>query len=101
MVPTGISVRPSLQIKHGERLHRALIRELSGAGCFERAPLRSVAYGAFILAGYSACYAALLADPALAWRVLTLVGLAFFSVQGGFLAHEAGHGALTRSRAIA
>ena len=101
MATTRISLRPSPQIAHGERLHRALIRELSAAGCFERAPLRSVAYGAFILGGYAACYAALLADPALEWRLLALVGLAFFSVQAGFLAHEAGHGALTRNRFIA
>jgi len=101
MATTRISLRPSPQIAHGERLHRALIRELSAAGCFERAPLRSVAYGAFILGGYAACYAALLADPALEWRLLALAGLAFFSVQAGFLAHEAGHGALTRNRFIA
>ena len=43
----------------------------------------------------------MLADPALEWRLLALAGLAFFSVQAGFLAHEAGHGALTRNRFIA
>jgi len=82
-------------------IHRALVRELSNAGCFEPAPLRSAAYGVFILGGYAACYVALLADPAAGWRALAIIGLAFFSVQGGFLAHEAGHGALTRSRRLA
>jgi fatty acid desaturase len=101
MISTGIQVRQGARIAHGERLHRALVRELSRAGCFERAPLRSVAYGAFILGGYAACYAALLAEPAPAWRLLAILGLAFFSVHGGFLAHEAGHGALTRSRVVA
>lgn len=93
--------RPGPRLAHAERLHRSLIRQLSSVGCFEPAPLRSAVYGAFILAGYAACYAALLTDPAAGWRALAILGLAFFSVHGGFLAHEAGHGALTRNRLVA
>ena len=44
----------------GARLHRLLVGELCAAGCFRPAPMRSVAYGAFILAGYAGAYAALL-----------------------------------------
>ena len=85
----------------GDERHRVLVAELSSAGCFRPAPLRSAAYGAFILVGYAAAYAALLADPAPGLRALAIIALAFFSVQAGFLAHEACHGALTRHRAIA
>jgi fatty acid desaturase len=87
--------------RHGsDQLHHLLIRELSNAGCFRPVPLRSAAYGVFILAGYAAAYAALLTDPGLAARALAIAALAFISVQAGFLAHEAVHGALTRNRFV-
>jgi fatty acid desaturase len=82
-------------------LHRRLIAELSSAGCFRPAPLRSAAFGALILACYSAGYAILLADPGICARLAAIALLAFFSVQAGFVAHEAGHGALTRNRRLA
>ena len=84
-----------------DQLHHLLVRELSSAGCFRPATLRSVAYGALILAGYAAAYVALLADPGPAGRVLAIVALAFISVHAGFLAHEAVHGALGRNRFVA
>src|SRR5262245_38859526 len=83
-----------------DRLHRMLIAELSEAGCFSRAPLHSMAFGAFILAGYGACYALLLTDPGLGMRAAAILGLAFFRVQAGFLAHEAVHGAVSHSRLV-
>jgi fatty acid desaturase len=82
-------------------LHRRLIGELSNAGCFRPAPLRSAAFGALILACYSSGYAILLADPGIGVRAAAIALLAFFSVQAGFVAHEAGHGALTRHRRLA
>jgi len=82
-------------------LHRRLIGELSSAGCFRPAPVRSAAFGAFILACYSAGYAILLADPGIGARLAAIALLAFFSVQAGFVAHEAGHGAFTRNRRLA
>jgi fatty acid desaturase len=86
---------------HGsDQLHHLLVKELSNAGCFRPAPLRSAAYGAFILAGYAAAYVALLADPGLAVRAAAIVALAFLSVHAGFLAHEAVHGALSRNRFV-
>ena len=84
-----------------QQLHRELTRELSGAGCFRMAPVRSVAFGAFILSSYAAAYAALLATPQPTLRLLLLAALAFLNVQAGFLAHEAGHGAVTRNRRVA
>jgi fatty acid desaturase len=85
----------------GDLLHRQLTAELSGAGCFRAAPLRSAAFGAFVVASYAAAYATLLADPGIGVRVAAIGFAALFSVQAGFIAHEAGHGALTRHRALA
>lgn len=81
-----------------DRLYRTLRAELSDAGCFRPAWAQSAVYGAFILAGYAAAYATLLAAPGLTVRVLALATLAFLSVHAGILAHEVGHGAITRNR---
>ena len=82
-------------------LERALRAELSAAGCFRRAPLRSAAYGAAILGGYAGAYALLLASPALPLRILACAVLAFLCVHAAFLAHETAHGAVTRDRRFA
>ena len=89
------------EARRDDHLHRALIAELAGAGCFRPATLRSAAYGAFILACYAAGYATLLTDPEVWIRALAIVALAFISVHGGFLAHEAVHGAIRGRRAAA
>jgi len=85
----------------GQRLHRLLLGELNEAGCFRRAPARTAAYGAFIVAVYAAGYAALLTEPDFALRALALVLVAFANVHAGFLAHEIGHGAVTHDRRLA
>lgn len=85
----------------GELLHRELLVELRAAGCFRPAHARSLLFGGFILAGYSTAYLTLLQEPDAGMRLLCLAALAFFNVQAGFLAHEAGHGALTRNRFLA
>jgi len=85
----------------GRNLHRQLREELMRAGCFRRAPMRSFVFGAFLLASYACAYSVLLAAPAPLVRAAALVTLAFISVQAGFLAHEAGHGAITRRRRLA
>ena len=84
----------------GDRLHRLLTAELAAAGCFRAAPLRCAAYAAFIIAGYAAAYTTLLCDPTLAARAIAIVAVAFFSMHAGFLAHEAGHGAISKVRWI-
>jgi len=89
---------PSARAGH---LHRLLTAELSCAGCFRPAPLRSAAYGAFILVVYATAYATLLTDPGAALRAAAVAALAFISVHAGFLAHEAGHRAITRDRRVA
>jgi len=86
---------------NGQRLQRLLLGELTKAGCFRRAPARSAMYGAFIVAVYAIGYAALLAGPDLAPRLLAIAMVAFANVHAGFLAHEIGHGALTRERRLA
>src|SRR5262245_4457338 len=87
--------------KRGHRLHRLLINELTAAGCFRPAPVRTAAYAAFVLGGYACAYAGLLAAPGWGMRVLCLLALGFLTVQAGFIAHEAGHGAITRDRRVA
>jgi len=62
---------------------------------------RSATHGTVIVAVYGAAYAALLAAPSPWLRGLAIVALAFFSVQAGFVAHEAGHQAITRNRRMA
>src|SRR5262249_19519003 len=66
-----------------------------------RATGRSMAYGALILGTYAVAYGVLLTDPGLAIRALAIVALAACCMHGGFLAHEAGHGALTSNRRLA
>jgi len=101
MFANDASIGPQTRdARRDERLHRLLIAELSNAGCFRPASARSAAYGAFLLAGYAAAYATLLADPGIAVRALAIIALAFISVHAGFLAHEAVHGAI-RGRRVA
>lgn len=90
-------------LDHAEerRLHGMLVAQLSAAGCFRRATGRSVAYGALILGMYAAAYGVLLTHPGLAVRAVAIVALAACCMHGGFLAHEAGHGALTSNRCFA
>lgn len=91
----------NMEVERGDRLHRALVADLAAAGCFRPAPARTATYGAFVLAGYAAAYAVLLADPGIALRLLAIAALSFLSVHAGFIAHEAGHGAITRDRRVA
>src|SRR5205823_11601100 len=97
----GEPMNTEMKVRTGKRMHRMLIAELSGAGCFRPAAARTAAYGAFILASYAAAYAALLTGPGVAVRALAIFVLAFISVHAGFIAHEAGHGAITRDRRVA
>ena len=87
--------------RRDHHLFRALRAELDVAGCFRAAPARAMGYGALIVGVYSAAYATLLADPDIALWLCAVVALLFANVHAGILAHEAGHGALTRNRRIA
>jgi fatty acid desaturase len=59
---------------------------------------RTAAYGCLAALGYATAYAVLLTSPGPGLRMLAIVALAFISVHCGFIAHEAGHGAITRDR---
>ena len=69
---------------------------LHAAGCFAPAPLHHALHLLFVLVLYALAYGVLLCDPGWGVRLLALLAVAFGSVQAGFIAHEAGHGALTK-----
>lgn len=82
----------------GDPRHRLLLAQVVQAGCFQPVAARTAAYGCVALLAYATAYAVLLTSPGPSLRLLALVGLAFVSVHCGFIAHEAGHGAITRDR---
>ena len=82
-------------------LHGNLQRELEAAGCFRRAPWACGFRMAWVAAAYGLGFAALLADPGWPLRIAALALVAFASVQAGFIAHDAGDGAITRNRVLA
>jgi fatty acid desaturase len=92
---------PDKPAPRGDWLHRLLLAQVAEAGCFRPTPARTWAHAAIVLSCYGAGYAALLADPGIAVRVLVVVALAFITVQAGALAHAAGHGAISRDRRAA
>lgn len=94
---TDHSQRLASGIELRERL-AALRASLDRAGCFAPAPWFLVRDITLVLLVYATAYAVLLMDPVPALRVAALLLLAFVSVQAGFVAHEAGHGAITRNR---
>ncbi len=81
-------------------LYRQLRQQLLAAGCFAPAPAAQALHMILIVAGYAAAYAVLLAQPGPWSRIAALLLLAFVSVQAGYVAHEAGHGAITRNRRL-
>lgn len=85
----------------GDGLYRMLRRELEEAGCFAPALWRQMGNMAFVVSAYGLGYLTLLGDPAMGTRLAALVLIAFANVQAGFIAHEAGHGAVTRKRRVA
>jgi len=86
------------QAPRGDQRHRLLLAEVVQAGCFRPATVHTAIYGCLVVLSYAAAYATLLAAPGPAVRMLAIAGLAFVSVHCGFIAHEAGHGAITRDR---
>lgn len=82
-------------------LYRSLRRELEQAGCFDRTPWHHVRDGILVVGLYTGGYCVLLAEPEWPIRLLALAVLAFTSIQAGYIAHEAGHGAMTSKRWLA
>ena len=89
---------PGENVFAGNKLHRALNAELDQAGCFRQAPWITLGFMVFVLTVYSACYVTLLLNPSAVIRISALLILAFACVHAGFIAHEAGYGAITRNR---
>lgn len=74
---------------------------LRDAGCFQHAPLVQVLHMLLVVLVYAGAYLVLLLQPDTVLRLFALLTLAFISVQAGYIAHEAGHGAITRHRWLA
>jgi fatty acid desaturase len=77
-------------------LNAELRRRLAAAGCFRRAPALMAVHMAAVLAAFGCGYALLLTGPPAWLRGFTLLGLAIASVHAGIVAHDAGHGTITR-----
>jgi len=74
---------------------------LRDAGCFAHAPLAQLLHMLLVVLVYAGAYLVLLLQPETVLRLFALFILAFISVQAGYIAHEAGHGAITRRRWLA
>ncbi len=85
----------------GDGLYRMLCHELKDAGCFEPALWHQMGNMVFVVSAFGLGYLTLLGDPATGPPLAALVLIAFANVQAGFIAHEAGHGAVTRKRRVA
>jgi fatty acid desaturase len=98
----GTYQRPSFaeggDIQQGKTLWIQLRNELKSAGCFETAPVQQILHMVVVVALYAGAYLMLLTQPGIGTRVASVVLLAFISVQAGYIAHEAGHRAITRKR---
>jgi len=96
----GTYQRPALSRQHnfqqGKTLGIQLRKNLKDAGCFRPAPVQQILHMIWVTALYAASYLLLLTQPGLGARMACLVLLAFASVQAGYIAHEAGHKAITR-----
>jgi len=98
---TQMTNRAEPDARTSANLRRELKDELIAAGCFGPAPLRQITHMIIVLLVYGCAYAMLLSAPDMLPRIALLALLAFVSVQAGYIAHEAGHGAITRKRWLA
>ena len=90
-----------LNVPSGEKLYRMLWGELEKAGCFRPAPWFTLANVVLVVTTYSIGFTVLLLTSGMGVRFFALLLLAFATMQAGFIAHEAGHGAITRNRRLA
>lgn len=74
---------------------------LRHAGCFKRTPLVHISHMLLVILSYAGAYLILLQQPEIELRLLAIFTLAIISVQAGYIAHEAGHAAITRHRWLA
>jgi len=105
----GLGVRDGVSKNHGgrlassegNRLYAILRRELRDAGCFEPVLWRQIGYMIFVVLAFGIGYITLLGDAAMGPRLAALLLIAAANVHAGFVAHEIGHGAVTRNRRAA
>jgi fatty acid desaturase len=83
------------------RLGKELKQKLRDAGCFAPARVQQTMHILLVLLAYTGGYALLLTDPPVLIQLATLFTMAVVNVQAGFIAHEAGHGAITRNIRLA
>jgi len=84
-----------------KKLKFQLRNQLLQAGCFKPASMQHVFHMLAVVTLYAGGYSVLLLQPTISIYFIVLVVLAFANVQAGFIAHEAGHGAITKRRWLA
>ena len=87
-------------LRQGKSLGSELREQLSMAGCFAPATIPQTFHMLLVILLYGSGYTALLLEPTIGLRLTALILLAFASVQAGYIAHEAGHGAITKNRRL-
>jgi fatty acid desaturase len=98
-----VTTNPNVHINFEReiKLAKELKQKLRDAGCFKPARAQQLFHMILVLLTYGGGYALLLTDPPVLVEVATLFIMAVVSVQAGFIAHEAGHGAITRNVRVA
>lgn len=80
--------------------YRELMRRLKDIGFFEASPWsfiwRSIVFGA----AYIGAFVYLLSGPGICGQIIACCVIGFAHVQGNFVAHDAGHGAVTKNKLV-
>lgn len=100
-MPENVQINRARDYEHKKRLGIQLRKQLFKAGCFAPAPVQQSLHMLAVVTLYLGGYAVLLLQPTISIQITALVVLAFASVQAGLIAHEAGHGAITKRRWLA
>ena len=100
-IPIKSTAQSELSNQQLQLLGNELRNKLREAGCFKRTPIVHISHMFLVALAYIGAYLVLLQQPEIGLRLLALFVLAVTSVQAGYIAHEAGHGAVTRTRRLA
>ncbi|AUX43961.1 hypothetical protein SOCE26_054180 [Sorangium cellulosum] len=92
--------RPAAEALRGDVRYQRLRARLEAAGLLEAAGWSYTWRVALIAALFAAAFALLCSAPAAPLRLAALAVIGFALVQGGFLSHEAMHGAISRRPAV-